>query len=64
MKPSQKQGIIVIQSAKNRPVMIAVRLLTSIPSVTYSAVEEDPNPLGPGLPVTNEKIPTILSTQI
>ena len=64
MKPSKKQGIIVIQSTKNRPVMIAVRLLASIPSITCSAVEEDPNPLHPGLPVINEKIPTILSTQI
>lgn len=36
---------------------IAVRLLTSTPSVTSSAVEADPNPLGPGLPVINEKIP-------
>lgn len=38
------------------PVIITVRLLASIPSVTCSAVEADPNPLGPGLPDTNEKI--------
>lgn len=50
------------QKSKHRPVMIAVRLLASIPSVTCSAVEEDPNPLSPGLPVTNEKIPAILSS--
>ena len=35
---------------------IAVRLLASIPSVTCSAVEAEPNPLGPGLPVINEKM--------
>lgn len=33
---------------------MAVRWLASIPSVTCSAVEADPNPLGPGLPVTKE----------
>jgi hypothetical protein len=37
--------------------MIAVSLLASIPSVTCSAVEADPNPLGPAHPVTREKIP-------
>jgi hypothetical protein len=44
-------------------VIIAVRLLASIPSVTCSAVVEDPNPLGPAMPVTNEKIPTILTLE-
>jgi hypothetical protein len=34
-----------------------VSLLASIPSVTCSAVEADPNPLGPAHPVTREKIP-------
>lgn len=43
------------------PVMITVRFLASIPSVTCSAVEADPNPLEPGHPVINERIPTILS---
>lgn len=36
---------------------ITVRLLASIPWVTSSAVEAEPNPLEPGLPVINEKIP-------
>lgn len=36
---------------------MAVRWLASIPSVTCSAVEAEPNPLGPGLPVTKEIIP-------
>ena len=47
----------------NKPVIMAVRLLASIPSVTSSAVVADPNPLGPGLPVINEKIPTIFPYQ-
>lgn len=40
---------------------MAVRLLASIPAVTCSAVEADPNPLGPALPVINEKIPISLN---
>jgi len=36
-------------------VIRTVRLEASIPCVTCSAVEADPNPLVPGLPVTNEK---------
>ena len=40
---------------------MAVRLLASIPAVTCSAVEADPNPLGPALPVINEKIPITLN---
>ena len=39
---------------------MAVRLEASIPWVTCSAVEEDPNPLGPGYPVTNVNKFTIL----
>lgn len=39
------------------PVMMTVRLDASTPSVTCSAVEDDPKPLGPGNPVTSEKIP-------
>ena len=35
---------------------MAVRLEASIPRVTCSAVEADPNPLGPGFPVTKEKM--------
>jgi hypothetical protein len=42
-------------------VTMAVRLLASIPAVTCSAVEADPNPLGPALPVINEKIPITLN---
>lgn len=40
--------------------MMAVRLEASMPSVTISAVEAEPNPLGPGLPVINDTIPTIV----
>lgn len=43
--------------SRDWPVTMAVRWLASTPSVTCSAVEADPNPLGPGLPVINEKIP-------
>lgn len=35
---------------------MAVRLVASIPRVTCSAVEADPNPLGPGHPVISEMI--------
>ena len=38
------------------PVTMAVRFAASIPSLTSSAVEADPNPLGPGHPVTREMI--------
>jgi len=44
------------------PVIIAVRLLASIPSVTCSAVEADPNPLGPAIPVINDITPTIVQS--
>lgn len=44
------------------PVIIAVRLVAWIPSVTCSAVVDDPYPLDPGLPVTKEKIPFILAS--
>lgn len=40
---------------------MAVRLLASIPAVTCSAVEADPNPLRPALPVISEKIPISLN---
>ena len=42
------------------PVTMAVRLDASIPSVTSWAVEADPNPLGPRIPVTKENMPTII----
>lgn len=42
------------------PVMIAVRLVASIPRVTSSAVEAEPNPLGPLLPVISEYNPIFI----
>lgn len=42
------------------PVMIAVRLVASIPRVTSSAVEAEPNPLGPLLPVISEYNPIVI----
>lgn len=39
-----------------KPVTIAVSCVASIPSATSSAVEADPNPLGPGMPVINLSI--------
>jgi hypothetical protein len=36
---------------------MTVRRLASTPSVTCSAVDEDPNPLAPALPVMSDKIP-------
>jgi len=44
------------------PVMMTVRRLASTPSVTCSAVDADPNPLAPALPVMSEKIPLADST--
>lgn len=41
------------------PVMMTVRLEASMPAVTCSAVEADPNPLGPGSPVTSLKSPIL-----
>jgi len=43
------------------PVM-TVRWLASTPSVTCSAVDADPNPLAPALPVMSEKVPLADST--
>jgi len=42
--------------------MMTVRRLASTPSVTCSAVDADPNPLAPALPVMSEKIPISDST--
>ena len=42
--------------------MTTVRWLASTPSVTCSAVDADPNPLAPALPVMSEKIPIADST--
>jgi hypothetical protein len=39
------------------PVTTTVMAEASTPSVTCSAVEADPNPLAPGLPVMSDKIP-------
>lgn len=39
------------------PVITTVRRLASTPSVTCSAVDADPNPLAPALPVMSERIP-------
>lgn len=39
------------------PVMTTVRFEASTPSVTCSAVEADPNPLAPGLPVMSDRRP-------
>lgn len=36
--------------------MMTVRAVASIPSVTCSPLEPDPNPLGPGIPVINLNI--------
>ena len=41
--------------------MTTVRWEASMPSVTCSAVEADPNPLGPGRPVTSLKSPMLSS---
>ncbi|RRT50065.1 hypothetical protein B296_00046556 [Ensete ventricosum] len=41
------------------PVTMTVRLEASMPAVTCSAVEADPNPLGPGSPVTSLKSPIL-----
>uniref|UniRef100_A0A7C9B258 Uncharacterized protein n=1 Tax=Opuntia streptacantha TaxID=393608 RepID=A0A7C9B258_OPUST len=46
------------------PVIMAVRLAASIPWVTSSAVEADPNPLFPAVPVTNLNMLTMLSILI
>ena len=43
------------------PVIIAVRWVASIPWVTSSAVEAEPNPLGPLLPVISEYNPIFSS---
>lgn len=63
MKPKLNMNQKKNQKKKSKkssvPVMMAVRLEASMPSVTCSAVEADPNPLGPGKPVIKEKIPTI-----
>lgn len=39
------------------PVIATVRRLASAPSVTCSAVDADPNPLAPALPVMSARIP-------
>ncbi|RRT57585.1 hypothetical protein B296_00023244 [Ensete ventricosum] len=46
--------------AGDAPVMMTVRWEASMPSVTCSAVEADPKPLGPGSPVTSRKSPMLL----
>lgn len=51
-----KRGILFGQS-NGVPVMTTVRRLASTPSVTCSAVDDDPNPLAPALPVISERIP-------
>lgn len=41
------------------PVTMAVRWEASTPAVTCSAVDADPNPLGPGMPVASRKSPMV-----
>lgn len=48
----------------SKPVIMAVSLEASTPSVTCSAVEADPNPLGPANPVIKLKIFTIFFLQL
>ena len=49
---------------KSKPVMMAVRLVASIPWVTSSAVEADPNPLFPAMPVIEDNMLNMLSILI
>ena len=48
-----------VEQRMDGPVMMTVRLEASMPAVTCSAVEADPNPLRPGSPVTSLKNPIL-----
>lgn len=43
---------------------MAVRWEASTPAVTSSAVDADPNPLGPGMPVASRKSPMVAGGEV